>query len=161
MASCSLAFSWPMNSARRWGRSLSSTASSSSTLPGETRRSASALFFLFAMSTRGDGKAKLAAMQSGLPITDLILPLRDGRDSGGAAGVQPSARLFKHSPSAGTRKEPMKTFGIRTVVVLAIVLLTGSPVRSIAQEPARVDSATSKRITVDVVVDAKGSKPPA
>jgi VWFA-related protein len=55
----------------------------------------------------------------------------------------------------------MKTFGIRTVVVLAIVLLTGSPVRSIAQEPARVDSATSKRITVDVVVDAKGSKPPA
>src|SRR5665213_3602174 len=67
MASCSFAFSWPMNSARRLGRSFSSTTSSSSTLPAETRRSASAAlrpvlfesnFFLLAKSTRGEDKAK-------------------------------------------------------------------------------------------------------
>jgi VWFA-related protein len=48
----------------------------------------------------------------------------------------------------------------RTLLVLVILLLAGSSIGLIAQEPVRSEVA-AKRITVDVVVDAKGSKPPA
>src|ERR1039458_8736060 len=68
MASCSLAFSWPMNSLRRVGRSFSSKAWSSSTRAAETSRSASGEGFSFGLflgdSTLGDGKAKRDYLQS-------------------------------------------------------------------------------------------------
>jgi hypothetical protein len=66
LASCSFAFSWPMNSARRVGRSFSSNALSSSMEPAETMRSASAevcSFDLLGELTMGDGTAKGDANQ--------------------------------------------------------------------------------------------------
>ena len=52
-------------------------------------------------------------------------------------------------------------FGIRSVlVVLAILLITASPVRCIAQDVVHAEATAGRRITVDVVVDAKGPKAP-
>jgi VWFA-related protein len=59
----------------------------------------------------------------------------------------------------------MQVSARRTIVALAILLLAALPLHSIAQtlasETARPASPSSRRITIDIVVDAKGSKPPA
>jgi len=74
MPSCSFAFSWPMNSCRRRGRSFSSNEESSSTGAAETSRSFVCVGrwsagLSLAADTEGDGKAKSGIKQ--LPVRRL------------------------------------------------------------------------------------------